>query len=67
MRTRLLGFTTAVVLALLGASVPAAQAAAPAVTGPQCTQSQGSVEYISTTSLWTCIGGAYDGELITSN
>lgn len=67
MRTRLLGFISAVVLAVLGATVPAAQAAAPAVTGPECTRSHGSVEYISTTGLYTCIGGAYDSELITSN
>ncbi|MFE5806003.1 hypothetical protein [Streptomyces sp. NPDC056491] len=67
MRTRLLGFTTAVVLAVLGAAVPAAQAAAvPAVTGPTCIKGQGTVEYDSTTGLYTCIGGTYDTELITA-
>lgn len=67
MRTRLLGFTTAVVLAVLGAAVPAAHAAAPAVTGTECKRYGGSEEYVSTTGLWTCIGGTYDGELITES
>ncbi|WP_030727630.1 hypothetical protein [Streptomyces sp. NRRL S-237] len=65
MRTRILAFATALVLAALGAAVPVAQAAAPAVTGTECKASGGTVEYISTTGLWTCLNGGYNGELIT--
>ncbi|MFJ6757314.1 MULTISPECIES: hypothetical protein [unclassified Streptomyces] len=65
MRTRLLGFTAALVLAALGATVPVAQAAVPAVTGPACADGSGAVQYDSTSGQWICIGGAYDGELIT--
>ncbi|MER7465833.1 hypothetical protein [Streptomyces sp. NPDC097981] len=65
MRTRLLGLAAAVVLAALGITGPAAQAAAPAVNGPTCRSHHGSVEYESSTGLWTCIGGPYDGEPIT--
>lgn len=65
MRTRVLGFIAALILAALGATVPVTQAAVPAVTGPVCVDEGGKVEYDSTTGLWTCIGGAYDGEAIT--
>ncbi|MCM1966377.1 MULTISPECIES: hypothetical protein [unclassified Streptomyces] len=66
MRRRILGFTAALVLAVLGTAVPAASAAVPAVTGPECIADQvGKVEYDSGTGLYTCIGGAYDGEPIT--
>ncbi|MEV0410454.1 hypothetical protein AB0I68_06455 [Streptomyces sp. NPDC050448] len=65
MRTRLLGFTAAVILAVLGVMSPAAQAAVPAVDAHTCTDvGKGSVEYNSATGLWTCIGGKYDGEPI---
>ncbi|MBT2447443.1 hypothetical protein J7F03_10220 [Streptomyces sp. ISL-43] len=67
MRRRILGFTAALVLAVLGAAVPVAQAAAPAVTGPECIADKvGKVEYDSGTGLWTCIGGEHDGEPITT-
>ncbi|WP_329192085.1 MULTISPECIES: hypothetical protein [unclassified Streptomyces] len=66
MRTRLLGFISALVLAALGAAVPVAQAAAPAVTGPACVAAHGKVVYDSGTGLWTCIGGRYDDEPITT-
>lgn len=64
MRTRLLGFATAVILAVLGIMSPAAQAAAPAVDTPTCLAGTGTVEYNSATGLWTCIGGEHDGEPI---
>ncbi|WP_030718959.1 hypothetical protein [Streptomyces sp. NRRL F-2580] len=67
MRARLLGFTAALVLAALGATVPVAQAAVPAVTGPVCVDGSGTVEYDSTAGQWICLGGAYDGELITKS
>lgn len=50
MRTRLLGFTAALLLAALGAMGPTAQAAVPAVPaidGPTCVQGGGTVEYDS--------------------
>ncbi|MFD9305449.1 hypothetical protein ACFWCB_22820 [Streptomyces sp. NPDC060048] len=64
MRTRLLGFITAVVLAVLGAMSPAAQAAVSDVDVNTCTKGGGSSEYESATGLWTCIGGAHDSEPI---
>ncbi|UQX04596.1 hypothetical protein [Streptomyces sp. RerS4] len=68
MRRRILGFTAALVLAVLGAAVPVVSAAVPAVTGPDCiADKMGKVEYDSSTGLWTCIGGAHDGEPITKN
>ncbi|MEU9301783.1 hypothetical protein [Streptomyces sp. NPDC048269] len=66
MRTRILAFTAALVLSALGAAVPVAQAAAPAVPGPTCESKYGKVEYDSATGLYTCVGGEYDGERITS-
>ncbi|MFB7180564.1 hypothetical protein ACFCYI_23035 [Streptomyces sp. NPDC056257] len=65
MRARLLGFTAALVLAALGATIPVAQASVPAVTGPVCVDGGGTVEYDSTAGQWICLTGAYDGELIT--
>ncbi|MEU7726713.1 hypothetical protein AB0B78_15940 [Streptomyces sp. NPDC040724] len=65
MRTRLLGFTAAFVLAALCATIPVAQAAVPAVTGPVCVEGNGTVEYDSTAGQWICLGGDYGGELIT--
>ncbi|WP_404959411.1 hypothetical protein [Streptomyces sp. 147326] len=65
MRTRLLGFAAALVLAVLGATAPIAQAAVPAVAGPTCVDGSGTVEYDSTAGQWICVGGEYDGELIT--
>lgn len=67
MRRRILGFTAVLVLAALGAAVPVAQAAVPAVTGPVCEDNKGKVEYDSDTALWTCIGGKHDGEPITTS
>ncbi|WP_407840761.1 hypothetical protein ACE1OC_37475 [Streptomyces sp. DSM 116496] len=68
MRRRILGFTAALVLAVLGTAVPVASAAVPTVTGAECTADQvGKVEYDSGTGLYTCIGGAYDGEPITTS
>ncbi|MFB6616279.1 hypothetical protein ACIGFK_32585 [Streptomyces sp. NPDC085524] len=66
MRRRILAFTAALVLAVLGAALPVAQAAAPAVTGPDCEKMGGTVEYDSATALWTCIGGEHDGDPITT-
>ncbi|MBT2539305.1 hypothetical protein J7E99_00925 [Streptomyces sp. ISL-44] len=66
MRTRILAFTAALVLAALGAAVPVAQAAVPTVPGPTCESKQGTVEYDSATGQWNCVGGEHDGERITS-
>ncbi|MFD7559039.1 hypothetical protein [Streptomyces sp. NPDC059533] len=66
MRRRILGFTAALVLAVLGAAAPAAQAAAPTVTGQECESQGGTVEYNSATALDTCVGGKQDGKPITS-
>lgn len=65
MRTRLLGFTAAVILAVLGAVGPVAQAAVSGVDGHKCMSNGGEVKYDSGTGLWTCIGGKYDGEPIS--
>ncbi|MFE4258794.1 hypothetical protein [Streptomyces sp. NPDC056883] len=68
MRRRILGFTAALVLAVLGTAVPATSAVAPTVTGAECIADQvGTVEYDSGTGLYTCIGGAHDGEPITTS
>ncbi|OEJ33087.1 hypothetical protein [Streptomyces subrutilus] len=67
MRTRIPAFTAALVLAALGAAVPVAQAAVPAIPGPTCTAAEGTVEYDSSTGQWTCKGGEHDGELITES
>ncbi|MFG2979667.1 hypothetical protein ACGFYQ_00205 [Streptomyces sp. NPDC048258] len=67
MRARILAFATTLVLAALGAAVPVASAAAPAIPGPTCTDKQGTVEYDSSTGQWTCKGGEHDGELITES
>ncbi|MFJ4776939.1 hypothetical protein [Streptomyces sp. NPDC088762] len=67
MRTRLLGFTAALILAALGAMGPVAQAsvpAGPAIPGPKCVQGGGTVEYDSGAGIWTCVDGSYDGEAI---
>lgn len=64
MRTRILGFLAAVVLAALGAAAPTAQAAVPAIDGPTCVAAGGSVEYDSASGLWICAGGPHDGESI---
>ena len=65
MRTRLLAFTAAVIIAALGAMGPVAQAAVPGVGGQKCMAGGGKVKYDSGTGLWTCIGGKYDGEPIS--
>ncbi|MGR4882738.1 hypothetical protein ACIPUC_25500 [Streptomyces sp. LARHCF249] len=68
MRTRLLGFTAALVLAAFGAAVPVAQAAVPVVTGPDCVADGGKVEYDATVGLYRCVGATeYDNELITKS
>ncbi|MFB8399233.1 hypothetical protein [Streptomyces yangpuensis] len=67
MRTRFLAFAAALVLTALGAAVPVAQAAVPALPGPTCTDAGGAVEYDSGTGQWTCKGGDHDGELITES
>ncbi|WP_327736049.1 hypothetical protein OG749_21835 [Streptomyces nojiriensis] len=67
MRTRIPAFAATLVLAALGAAVPVAQAAAPAIPGPTCTAAKGAVEYDSATGQWTCIGGEHDGELISES
>ncbi|MBT2408107.1 MULTISPECIES: hypothetical protein [unclassified Streptomyces] len=67
MRTRLLGFTAALMLAALGAVGPVAQAAVPAVTaigGPACVKGGGTVEYDSGAGIWKCVRGSHDGESI---
>ncbi|MFD6972965.1 hypothetical protein [Streptomyces sp. NPDC059979] len=64
MRTRLLGFTAAVILAVLGALAPVAQAAAPDVDRAKCEAHYGKVQYDSGTGLWICVGGPYDGESV---
>ncbi|GAA0290230.1 hypothetical protein GCM10010302_30970 [Streptomyces polychromogenes] len=71
MRTRLLGFTAALLLAAFGAAVPVAQAVVPAVvpavTGPECVaDGAGRVVYDSAAGLWMCTGGQYDGKPITT-
>ncbi|MGW6575056.1 hypothetical protein ACWGAN_23245 [Streptomyces sp. NPDC054945] len=67
MRTRILTFAAALVLAALGAAVPVAQATAPAIPGPMCTAGGGTAEYDSATGQWTCNDGVHDGELITDS
>ncbi|GAA0292372.1 hypothetical protein GCM10010302_33740 [Streptomyces polychromogenes] len=68
MRTRLAGFTIAVVLAALGPVSPAAHSAvaaptpAPSVDGKTCEDGQGKVVYDSTTGGWVCAGGKQDGK-----
>ncbi|MEW2412389.1 hypothetical protein AB0953_01475 [Streptomyces sp. NPDC046866] len=66
MRKQFLGFIAAAILSVLGAvSTAAAHAAAPAVDAQTCATGGGSVEYDSSTGLWTCIGGTYDGAAIS--
>ncbi|MFD0357391.1 hypothetical protein ACFVHW_27170 [Streptomyces sp. NPDC127110] len=66
MRTRLLGLTAVVVLAVLGATGAAAQSAVPAVDAQTCVAHRGTVEYDSASGLWICVNpdGPYDGESI---
>ncbi len=65
MRTRLLEIIAAVVLTVVGALAPAAQAAAvPAIDGDTCMRGKGTVEYESTRDSWICVDGKYDGEPI---
>ncbi|MGW6980335.1 hypothetical protein ACWGE1_12935 [Streptomyces sp. NPDC054932] len=66
MRTRILAVTATLVLAALGAAVPAAQGAVPTVPGPTCEVGGGTVEYDSAVGVWNCVDGEYDGERITS-
>ncbi|MFF4371393.1 hypothetical protein [Streptomyces sp. NPDC001594] len=66
MRARILALAAALVLAALGAAVPVAQAALPAVPGPTCEATQGRLQYDSATGVWNCVGGEHDGERITS-
>ncbi|MCM9082644.1 MULTISPECIES: hypothetical protein [Streptomyces] len=64
MRTRLLGFVAAVVLAALGALAPAAQAAVPAIDGQTCMDGGGTVEYESAQGSWICVDGSYNNKPI---
>ncbi|MFD9478629.1 MULTISPECIES: hypothetical protein [Streptomyces] len=64
MRTRLLGFIAAVMLAGLGALVPAAHAAVPTIDGQTCMDGGGSVEYESAQGSWICVDGSYNGKPI---
>ncbi|MCB5183293.1 hypothetical protein [Streptomyces antimicrobicus] len=68
MRTRLLGFLVAALLAVLAAAAPTVQAAdpspTPTVTSQECTAGGGSVEYDSDKGQWSCIGGEHDGEAV---
>lgn len=65
MRTRLLGFIASVVLAVLGAMGAPAQAAAPAVTGPDCVAGGGTLQYDSVAPAWVCVGGTHNHKTIT--
>ncbi|MFJ9944122.1 hypothetical protein [Streptomyces erythrochromogenes] len=64
MRTRLPALVAAVVLAVLGAIAPTAQAARPAIDGNTCVGGGGTVEYESTKGSWICVDGSYDGKPI---
>lgn len=70
MRTRLLGFTAAVILAAPGPIAPAAhaavvaQTATPSVDPKACEEGKGTVEYESSDGSWVCIGGKHDGKPI---
>ncbi|MFF4370664.1 hypothetical protein [Streptomyces sp. NPDC001594] len=65
MRTRLLGFATAAIVAALGIVGPVAQTtAAPRVDGDTCVQSGGAVQYDSVAGQWKCIGGSHADEPI---
>ncbi|MCX5197829.1 hypothetical protein OOK31_28735 [Streptomyces sp. NBC_00249] len=70
MRTRLVGFTAAVTLAVLGPVSPAAHAAlaaptpAPSIDGRTCEDGTGTVEYEPNTGTWVCVGGTHDGSPI---
>ncbi|PWK74883.1 hypothetical protein BCL76_101617 [Streptomyces sp. CG 926] len=64
MRTRLLGFIAAVILAGLGAAAPVVQAAVPAIDGQRCMDGGGSVEYESAKGSWICVDGSYNGKPI---
>ncbi|RPF25261.1 hypothetical protein EDD96_7340 [Streptomyces sp. Ag109_G2-6] len=61
MRRRVLGLIAAVLFAVLGVGVPAAQADVDTAT---CKATGGKVEYDSSTGLWTCVGGERDGEAV---
>jgi hypothetical protein len=66
MRTRLLGFAAALILAALGVTAaPAAQADLPRVDAQTCVSGGGSVEYDASSGQWICIGGTYDTQPIT--
>ncbi len=64
MRTRLLGFIAAVMVAGLAATAPVAQAAVPAIDGQTCMDGRGTVEYESAQDSWICVDGIYDGQSI---
>jgi hypothetical protein len=67
MRTRLLGFAAALMLAALsamGAIAQAATDAAPAVDRPTCEKGLGRVQYDPVSGIWICVGGTYNGESI---
>ncbi|MFD0267003.1 hypothetical protein ACFVGY_10445 [Streptomyces sp. NPDC127106] len=64
MRTRLIGFIAAVILAAPGAMTHGAQAAVPAIDGNTCIKGGGSVEYESTKGSWVCVDGDFNGKPI---
>ncbi|MFB6805114.1 hypothetical protein [Streptomyces sp. NPDC056387] len=64
MRTRLLTFIAAAILAALGAVAPAVQAAAPGIDAPGCRHTHGTVQYDPGSGRWICVGGSHDGESI---
>ncbi|MFE2283648.1 hypothetical protein ACFXDJ_05665 [Streptomyces sp. NPDC059443] len=64
MRTRLLSFIAAMMLAALGAVAPVAHAAAPTIDGQTCMDGKGTVEYESAKGSWICVDGKYDGKPI---
>ncbi|MFD5880980.1 hypothetical protein NRK68_09090 [Streptomyces yangpuensis] len=63
MRTRLLALIAAAILAALGVTTPAAQAAV-AIDGQMCTDGGGTVEYESTKNSWICVDGTHNGKSI---
>ncbi|MCX4526409.1 MULTISPECIES: hypothetical protein [unclassified Streptomyces] len=65
MRTRLLAFAAAVILATLGVVAPGVEAAVPRVDVQTCQAEGGGAQYDATRGGWTCVGGSHDGEAIS--
>ncbi|MEV7618006.1 hypothetical protein [Streptomyces sp. NPDC089799] len=64
MRTRILGFATAVLLFTLGGTAAAAPTPPPTVDAQTCEKGGGSVDYDSLKSQWVCTNGKYNGKPI---